>query len=306
MQKQPDSRETRADAPLIRNISDTARWVAFYRALESEREDAIFSDPFARRLAGERGERIVRGMPKGALFSWAMVARTAVFDELITRTIKEDSLDTVLNLAAGLDARPYRLPLPPTLRWIEVDLPEILDYKEEALRGERAVCERETVRLDLSDAGARRALFARVGAESRRAMVVTEGLLVYLAPEQVGALAADLHAQAPFRWWLTDIIKPIILKRMEKSWGRKVAEGKAPFRFAPEEGSDFFRQFGWREAEFRGMMEEARRLRREMPLAWLWRALARLKPHARREEFHRAGGCLLLKREDEKSPETKV
>ena len=40
----------------FRNISDTARWVAVYRAIESERPDAWFRDPLAKRLAGERGE----------------------------------------------------------------------------------------------------------------------------------------------------------------------------------------------------------------------------------------------------------
>jgi O-methyltransferase involved in polyketide biosynthesis len=44
--------------PAIRNISDTANWAAVYRARESERPDALFRDPFARRLAGELGERI--------------------------------------------------------------------------------------------------------------------------------------------------------------------------------------------------------------------------------------------------------
>ena len=40
----------------IENISDTARWVALYRAIESERPDAHFRDPYARRLLGEGGE----------------------------------------------------------------------------------------------------------------------------------------------------------------------------------------------------------------------------------------------------------
>jgi methyltransferase (TIGR00027 family) len=300
MQNQPDvrgpnSQESQADSPLIRDISDTARWVAFYRALESERPDAHFRDHLARRLAGERGEQIVRGMKKGAAFSWPMVVRTVVMDELILRTIEEDKLDTVVNLAAGLDARPYRLPLPPKLKWIEVDLPDILDYKEQTLAGERAACEREVVKLDLSNVEARRELFARVGANSERAMIVSEGLLVYLAPEQVGALAADLHAQASFRWWLIDIVRPEILKRMEKTWGKRVAEANAPFRFAPAEGTEFFRPFGWREAEFRSMMEDAHRLKREMPRAWLWRFLGRIQP---REKIRRMGGCALLKRED--------
>jgi methyltransferase (TIGR00027 family) len=287
-----------ADAPLMRDISDTALWVAFYRALESERADAHFKDPFARRLAGERGEMIVRGMPKGAQFSWTMVTRTVVFDEIIMRAVNEEGADTVLNLAAGLDARPYRLPLPPALRWIEVDLPGILDYKQEKLAGERAVCRHEVVRLDLANVEARRDLFARVGASSGRTLVVTEGLLVYLAPEAVGSLARDLHAQATFRWWLTDIIRPEILKRIEKTWGRRVAEANAPFRFAPEEGTGFFRPRGWREREFRSTGEEARRIKRDMPLGRLWRLIGRAAPAHRREKFRRMGGIALLERED--------
>ena len=107
------------DAKLINHVSDTARWVAVYRAMETERPDAIFSDPFARRLAGERGEAIVQGMPKGRQMSWPMVVRTAVMDEIIMRCITKQGVDCVLNLAAGLDARPWRLPLAPTLRWID-------------------------------------------------------------------------------------------------------------------------------------------------------------------------------------------
>ena len=47
----------------IHNVSDTALWVAIFRARETEREDAIFSDPYARVLAGERGEEIAKAMP---------------------------------------------------------------------------------------------------------------------------------------------------------------------------------------------------------------------------------------------------
>lgn len=46
--------------PLVRDVSDTALWVAVYRARETERPDALFRDPYARRLAGARGEQIAR------------------------------------------------------------------------------------------------------------------------------------------------------------------------------------------------------------------------------------------------------
>jgi O-methyltransferase involved in polyketide biosynthesis len=44
--------------PLVSNVSDTARWVAAYRAMESARPDALFRDPYADRLAGARGHAI--------------------------------------------------------------------------------------------------------------------------------------------------------------------------------------------------------------------------------------------------------
>jgi len=65
-------------------------------------------------------------------------------------------MDTVVNLAAGLDTRPYRMALPAALHWVEVDLAGILDYKEEILADEKPVCRLDRVRLDLGDAGARR------------------------------------------------------------------------------------------------------------------------------------------------------
>src|ERR1700757_703785 len=134
--------------PTIRHISDTARWAAMYRARETEREDALFRDPFARRLAGERGEQIAKATPFHEKHSWSWVTRTYLFDRIIGEEIVHGA-DTVVNLAAGLDARPYRMPLPGSLRWVEVDLPEILDYKEELLKSEKTACTLERVRLAL-------------------------------------------------------------------------------------------------------------------------------------------------------------
>src|SRR5262249_32896164 len=101
--------------PLIRDISDTARWVAVYRARESERPDAVFRDPHARALAGERGERIAAALANQNM-EWSVVARTHAFDRFLIRELAAGA-DQVLNLAAGLDTRPYRLDLPPSLRW---------------------------------------------------------------------------------------------------------------------------------------------------------------------------------------------
>jgi methyltransferase (TIGR00027 family) len=283
-------------AGAIQHVSDTARWVALYRAMESERPDALFHDPYARRLAGERAERIVGSLPKGKTMSWPMVVRTVVLDELIQRAVQRDGVDTVLNLAAGLDTRPYRLPLPPELRWIEVDFPDVIAYKREQLAGAKPACTLEQVGLDLTEISRRQGLFAGIGSASKQVLVVSEGLLIYLTPEQVGALAEDLAVPPTFRWWLIDLTGPRILKRMEKTWGRAVAAGNAPFQFAPAEGTRFFEAHGWVEADFRSMWEEANRLNRaEVPFAWLWRLMGRFSSE-RREEYRRMAGMVLLRR----------
>jgi methyltransferase (TIGR00027 family) len=268
--------------------------------METERRDAIFRDPFAARLAGEKGQGIVDTMPRGRQMAWPMIVRTFVFDEIILDRVRNGGVDTVLNLAAGLDARPWRMPLPPTLRWIDVDLPGILNYKTGMLADEKPVCRYEAVTLDLADAAKRQALFAQVGSESRRVLVVSEGLLIYLAPDQVAALADDLHAQSRFHWWLFDLASPRLLAMMGKMWGKTVDAGDAQFKFAPAESTKFFEPHGWREVAYRQTFEEGIRLKRTMPLARFWQVFGAViglfQSRKTREEWKRFSGNVLLER----------
>lgn len=280
----------------IEHVSDTARWVAVYRAMETERPDAIFRDPFARKLAGERGQQIVDEMKRGRSMAWAMIVRTAVFDEVILDVIRREKVDLVVNLACGLDARAWRLDVSPELRWVDVDFPVMIDYKSEIMRGEKTVCKYEAVATDLTDDRARSALFARLGASAQRALVISEGLLIYLTPDDVGKLAGALHAQQSFKWWVIDIAHPQLLKMMTKMWGGAVSGGNAPFLFAPEEGTEFFLPFGWRERTFRGNMEEAARLKREMSGMWVYKLFSIFQGKKQREIYKRFAGTVLFER----------
>lgn len=283
--------------PAIRNISDTARWVAFYRAMETERPDAIFQDPYARELAGERGEQIVAALPRGKSQSWSMIVRTKLVDDILLRTLASGSVDVVLNLAAGLDARPYRLALPAALLWMEVDLPEMIDYKEKMLARVTPRCRLERVGLDLGNPSARQELFSRVNAQARGIFVITEGLLIYLEEEQVAALAGDLLRSGHCRYWIADVASPRVKQMAQKHWGKDLRAAGAPFRFAPHDAEGFFRSHGWETAEFHDLYESSLRLKRPMPGAWMVRVSKRLMPRrtARMMKLWRSG-VVLLKR----------
>jgi methyltransferase (TIGR00027 family) len=255
-----ESLEVDVSDPLVRNISDTALWVAHYRAEESERPDAVFRDPYARALAGERGAQIASAQPFSNQNSWSFVARTYSIDRMVADEVRAGA-DVVVNLAAGLDTRPYRMDLPASLRWIEMDLGPILDYKEGILGGAQPVCRVERIRVDLADSHARRQALTTALADSRRALALTEGLLIYLDEDQVSGLARDLH-DLGVATWILDISSPALLKMLRERGGGMIAAAGAPYKFAPENGPDFFVPLGWKPVEIASLLKTAGRLKR--------------------------------------------
>ncbi|MEO6567208.1 MAG: SAM-dependent methyltransferase [Opitutaceae bacterium] len=250
--------------PLIHDVSDTAKWVAVFRADESDRADAIFVDPFARRLAGPQGKAIAEAIEFTRKNSWAFVARTYLFDEFIKNFVNRDH-GLVVNLAAGLDTRPYRLDLSSSLQWVEIDLPEILNYKESILSSEKPRCQLRRFGFDLKDRTKRTALFEQLGTESKNVLVVTEGLLGYLDETEVAALAADLAHQPSFRHWILDLMSPGLFARVNQEMGAKLRAGNAPLKFAPVAGEGFFRQYGWGHLESKSKFKTAAQLNRLSP-----------------------------------------
>lgn len=240
----------------VRNVSDTARWVAYFRARETMRPDALFRDPYAERLAGERGFHIANTLPEGNKHEWAWVARTYLFDTFLAREI-DSGADLVLNLAAGLDARPYRLNVPTDLKWIEVDFPEIQSYKEEVLRDDKPRCHLERIGLDLSDIQGRRKLFTDLNQRARKIVTMSEGLLIYFAPEEVASLAQDIAVGENFESWIIDLASHGQLKLMQRSTGKQLSEANAAFKFGPPEGARFFEPYGWEPKDVQGFLKTA-------------------------------------------------
>jgi methyltransferase (TIGR00027 family) len=247
---------------LVRNVSDTARWVATYRARESARHDALFRDPLAARLAGERGEAIAKlASPHSA---WSLITRTRLIDDLVATTVAE-GCPRLLDLAAGFDTRPYRLELPPDFSWIEGDLPELLAEKEALLAGEKPRCRLERRAIDLSDPEARARFLSESTAGTAGVTVLTEGLVIYLDEAVVAEVARAFLACEAVRYWILDFNSPRIIADMARAMGKVL--NQAPFKFAPADGVAFFEKLGWKAREIKPLFHEAARLKR-LPL-WM-------------------------------------
>jgi len=177
---------------------------------------------------------------------------------------------------------------------VDVDLPDILEYKAGVLASEHTACKYESLHGDIVDSTSRARVLAHC-AGARRVLVITEGLLVYLTSAQVSALARDLHGQPSFMWWLTDLTGPRALQMLQRVWGPRLRG--AEFRFGPADSVDFFERLGWREVSFRSSQEEAKRLRRSTPTPLLSRIMLMLSAPSVREELRRLAGVALLARD---------
>lgn len=249
------------DQQPLRNISDTALWAAVFRGRENNRPDALFRDPYAERLAGERGARIAKEMQFGDRHAWSWITRTCLVDRAIMEQIAQGT-DMVINLAAGLDTRPYRMSLPASLSWVEIDLPGMIDYKQDILRSERAACSIERIKLDLANVSARREVFEDLGRRTKKALIVSEGLIVYLSRQEVAALATDLTGPSSFRNWVLDMVSPALLRLMQKTMGAHLERAGAAMKFGPEEGPDYFLSYGWTPVRVQSMLHAAARVKR--------------------------------------------
>jgi len=91
-------------------------WLRHFRAEESAPPMPL-SDPYAKSLALSCGGEWPNSSA-GPEPCWAWVAPPIWFDQMLQKEIAEGA-DLIVNCAAGLDARPYRMQLPSTLQWIE-------------------------------------------------------------------------------------------------------------------------------------------------------------------------------------------
>src|SRR6266853_6831672 len=157
------------------------------------------------------------------------------------------------------------------------------------LPGGWPLCALERIRLDLSDVRGRRELFARLAQTAKRALIITERLVIYLAADAVSELATDLAAQPSFASWIVDIASPGLLRMLRKRMASQLTQA-APFKFAPQEGPAFFERYGWKPIEVQSLLKNAARLKR---LSFVLRLFALLPENEKsRRDRPWSGVCL--------------
>jgi methyltransferase (TIGR00027 family) len=183
---------------LASSVGATATMVAAARALASTGTNTIIDDPFAAPLVRAVGLDFFRRLVDGdidpseayegsgkdmAVETGSIAVRTRFFDDFFLNSARDGIRQSVI-LAAGLDARAYRLAWPPDGVVYEVDQPKVVEFKDAAMSklGATPATERRTVSIDLREDWPA-ALRGR-GFDARQPTSWSaEGLLMYLPPE---------------------------------------------------------------------------------------------------------------------------
>ena len=280
----------------IEHVSDTALWVAVHRGRETERPDALYKDPLALKLAGERGVQIAKRMSSAPFMGWMMALRTIAIDELILDAISQ-GVKTVVNLGAGLDTRPYRLEIPGDIEWIEVDFPDMISFKASGLEGETPLMKLSRVPLDLSNRDLSQKFYQSLANKPGPVLVITEGVIPYLDTNVVANLADDLFAVANIRYWIHDFREGGFTAGIPKWWLKRYMKG-APFKFEVADWFAFFSQHGWNIKNKILLHEEALRRNRPMPSP-LGISFLKLFMSKKKIEYHnRSSGYAMLERKN--------
>ena len=152
---------------ITESVGATALGVASARAAETESENPLISDPYARVFLDAAGDgvwnwhagpqlpaELIELEPDLPLQMQAMVgymaSRTAFFDTFFLNATQAGIRQVVI-LAAGLDSRSWRLPWPDGTTVYELDQTKVLDFKASTLRehGAEPACNRVPVAVDL-------------------------------------------------------------------------------------------------------------------------------------------------------------
>jgi methyltransferase (TIGR00027 family) len=236
-------------------VGATSRWIAAARALETESAQPLFTDPYARALAGDEGFALLSEMRRAAgptagasgpdLY---LSLRTRFLDDALMAAVRDAGMTQVVILAAGMDTRAFRLPLPAGTVVYELDRDDVFDLKEPVLAGlgASAACERHVIRVDLAVDWVP-ALRAAGFDSTRPTAFLAEGLLMYLQPDAAeGVIRAVSSVAADDSWVGLDAVNPEMLDSPYTStYMKRLADAGAPWHFGMANPELFFARHGW-------------------------------------------------------------
>lgn len=222
-------------------VSTTAYYCAGVRMLDAQRPDSLLNDVYAERFMGEEGKQVFEQFRHLAVPIGGHQVRCRLIDDLVRAKLTADPNIRVVLVGAGFDSRAFRLK---GGRWVEIDEQAVIDRKEVVAAA--ASCPNPLERVPINFARDRLADKLARYATSEPAVVICEGVTMYMEPEQKDATAETLQAAFPRHWLFADLMTREFAQRYGRGMSEVLASIGTGFRGLESEPIGRFERHGYR------------------------------------------------------------
>ena len=246
-----------------RPVALTAQFTAKARAIESQRADALFHDPWADLFAGRAGNAWL-ARQQSEYPGLPLILRTRFFDDFFAERMRDASLRQVVLLAAGYDTRAYRLAWLEGTRLYEIDQPAALARKEALLQQQGASPRCERIALDANLASDWSAPLLAAGFTPERLSIwLLEGLLMYLTQTEAENVVNTITRLAPqdSRIGLDLLNTATLISPWTQERIARLAQREMPWQFGIDDPRAWLAPLQW-DAQVSTPEEVGRRLER--------------------------------------------
>jgi len=224
----------------VKPVSKTAFYCCGLRMEDAKRDRPVCGDTFAERFMSEEGLRFFRMFADETGPNSSNLVRHRIIDDVVRDALSADPRRRVVTIGAGFDTRPYRLN---GGRWLELDAPELIAYKEERLPAADAKNELARISIDFDRQSLGDTL---VGfATSDPVVFVIEGVLLYLDPPRILRLLETLRRLFPNHRVVCDLMTKAMFDRHAGTMQQKLAGADTALTVTEPDPADLFTRSGY-------------------------------------------------------------
>lgn len=221
-------------------ISNTAYYCCGVRMLDSEHPRSLCHDHFAKRFMDACGMQIFAPFRSETMPNISNTVRCYLIDEAIHSQLSEHPDSLIISIGAGFDSRPYRIK---GGEWVEIDEPQIIEYKNEKLPIAECTNKLTRIVIDFSSETLTEKLSAY--RTQQNIIIVIEGVFMYLENEAIEATISQLKTLFPKHILLCDLMTRPFFEKFAQSVHNKLVEAGARFTTRPDEPAGIFTQLGY-------------------------------------------------------------
>ncbi len=236
-------------------VSNTAFYCCGVRMDDARRKRPVCNDIHAHKFMDRRGLEIYQPFRTETMPNISNISRCRLIDDLVAAELAKSASVTVVTIGAGFDTRPYRLD---GGTWIEIDEPQVIEYKNERLPV--AECANALTRIPIDFA--RDSLLEKLSPieASENVVIVIEGVFIYLDAPSIENTLRQVQQRFAQHLLLCDLMNRKFFDKFAQSVHAKLVASGGQFSARPEDPTEIFSQHNYRLTQAVPMFKRASEL----------------------------------------------